>query len=77
MDARDSCENTQDHCCLYSISPEETVTHDCFATVLTKAQVKTRPEAEKAMKDEIRKRLQLTRILLNLLWLLHLMRSLT
>ena len=55
MDARDSCENTQDHCCLYSISTEETVTHDCFATVLTKAQVKTRPEAEKAMKDEIRK----------------------
>ena len=55
MYAKDSCENTVEPCCLYSIASEEIITHDCFATVLTKNQIKNRPGAENAMKDEIRK----------------------
>ena len=35
-------EDTEEPCCLYSISPDKT-SHDCYATVLSKAQYKKKP----------------------------------
>ena len=54
-DAREASETNVETCCLHSILSEEKNTHDCFATVLTKSQIKTKPGVDKAMKDEIRK----------------------
>ena len=55
FDAKDIIEH-DDHCCLHSFSTEKDILHDCFATILTREQVKKRPEeAEHAMKQEIKK----------------------
>jgi hypothetical protein len=48
-------EDTEEPCCLYSLSPEENVSHDCYATVLSKAQYKNKPGVNEAMIDEIHK----------------------
>ena len=43
FDAKDIIED-DDHCCLHSFSTEKDILHDCFATILTRGQVKKRPE---------------------------------
>ena len=48
-------EEMNDPCCFYSFSNNKDIQHDIYATVLTKKQIKERPEAGQAMKDEIRK----------------------
>ena len=40
---------------MYSIKDEKDITHEAFATVLTKSQVEDRPVAEEAIKAEIQK----------------------
>ena len=53
-DAKEVPEDSQDPCCLLSFSENKDILHKSFLTrVLTKAQVKDRPEAEKAMVAEI------------------------
>ena len=42
-------------CCLYSFTEENNIQHETFATVLTKAEIKGRPDVDKAMSDEIKK----------------------
>ena len=54
-DHRDISEDTAEPCCLYSISPQEEQTSECFPVVLTKSQYKNRSGVEKAMLDEIQK----------------------
>ena len=48
-------EDTEEPCCLYSISPEENASIDCYATVLSKAQYRDKPGVADTMIDEIRK----------------------
>ena len=55
MDAQANFEDQSEVCCLYSLQKEKDVMHETYATVLTKSQVKSRPEANKAMEDEIKK----------------------
>lgn len=40
-------------CCLYSMSEE--TSHECYLTILSKAQYQNKPGVDKAMEDEIRK----------------------
>jgi transposase InsO family protein len=54
-DAREASEDLVDTCCLYSHSKEKDIMHDTFATILTKAQVRGRPEIDQVMQDEIKK----------------------
>ena len=55
-DANEIPNNMDDPCCLLSYSENIDLMHENFLTrILTKAQVKGRPEAEKAMLDEIKK----------------------
>ena len=42
-------------CCLYSFTEEKNIQHETFATVLTKAEIKGRPDVDKVMNDEIKK----------------------
>ena len=44
-----------DPCCLHSFSVDPNIQHDTYATVLTRAQVNVRPDAEKVMREEIEK----------------------
>ena len=50
--AREASEELVDTCCLYSHSKEKDIMHDTFATILTKAQVRGRPEIDQVMPDE-------------------------
>ena len=53
-DAKEVPEDSQDPCCLLSFSENKDILHESFLTrVLTKAQVKDWPDAEKAMVAEI------------------------
>ena len=51
----DNVQENVDICCPKAITEENDIVHDTYATILTKAQVKDRPEAQKAIEDEIKK----------------------
>ena len=55
MDANAVSEDQPDVCCLHSLQEEKDIMHETYATILTKSQVKGRPDASKAMVDEIKK----------------------
>ena len=48
-------ESSNDVCCLKSLEEEKDMVHDTYATILTKTQTKARPDAPKAIEDEIQK----------------------
>ena len=48
-------ESSNDVCCLKSLEEEKDMVHDTYATILTKTQAKARPDAPKAIEDEIQK----------------------
>ena len=54
-DINEPSEEESDPCCLLSFSIEKDIFHETYATILTRSQVKGKPKAEKAMKDEIQK----------------------
>ena len=69
-DAREASEDLVDTCCLYCHSKEKDIMHNTFATILTKAGVRGRPEIDQVMQDEIKKfekRSRLLMIIVNLL----------
>ena len=54
-DAHENVEDQPEVCCFHSLQEEKDIMHEIFVPVLTKAQVKNRPDAPKAMEDEIKK----------------------
>ena len=56
QDSKASVIKEKEFCCLHSTKDEEPITHEIFATILNKSQVKERKvEVEEAMKAEIQK----------------------
>lgn len=54
-DCEDKNYYTTDPCCLHTFLEEKDFDHEVFATVLTKAEVKGRPDLDQAISDEISK----------------------
>ena len=50
-----SVDEVNEPCCLQSLSSEKNIEHETFATVLTRAQVKGRLDADIAMQEEVKK----------------------